>query len=365
MQILTVVVIFSTTVFSADKPKNIILMIGDGMGADYVSASLILLEQETFKRFPYSGFSITGSANKKITDSAAGATALSTGYRTNNYMLALDTLGNPLSTILEEAKAKGKSVGVVSTSSVTHATPAAFISHSDSRAKEFEIADQFVSVQPDVVIGGGTNFFLPLDFEGSREDNKNLADSLKAKGYEYFDNYLDLENYNDGNRIFALLDRDGIPPADKRDYGLNDLTSKAFHLLEKDEDGFFLLIEGSQIDWAGHDNNQEYALSELEDFTEAIDLVLDFAVRDSNTLVVVTADHETGGMALIKNEEPDKEVKMSFNTNSHSANMVGIFSYGPGAENFTGVMENYKIGRKLFSLLGVEKEWGHPETAIK
>ena len=283
--IFTVVVFFTATVFSAEKPKNIILMIGDGMGVDYVSAASILLEKDTFKRFSYSGFSLTSSANRKITDSAAGATALATGYRTGNYMLALDTLERPLETILEAAKKIGKATGIISTSSVTHATPAAFVSHSDSRAKEFDIAEQFIEVQPDVVIGGGTNFFLPLDFEGSREDQKNLTDTIEAKGSKYFDNYDDLEDYSGDAKIFALLDRDGIPPADARNYSLKDLTSKALHYLQNDEDGFFLMIEGSQIDWAGHDNNQPYALNELEDFTDAIDYALDFAEKDSSTLV--------------------------------------------------------------------------------
>ena len=355
--ILTVVTLFATTVFSADKPKNIILMIGDGMGIDYVTASLILLEKETFKRFPYSGFSITASADKKITDSAAGATAMASGYQTNNYMLSLDTLQRPFETILEAAKNKGKASGIISTSSVTHATPAAFVAHTDSRAKEFEIAEQFLDVSPDVVIGGGTNYFLPLDFEGSREDNVNLVDTMEAGGYKYFNSYDQLEKYSGASKIFALLDRDGIPPARMRNYTLKDLASVAVNHLQNNEKGFFLMIEGSQIDWAGHDNNQLYALDELEDFTGAIDFILDFAERDSSTLVVVTADHETGGMALIKNEHPEEEVKMNFNTTSHSANMVGIFSYGPSAENFTGVIENYKIGRKLFEAFEIKKEW--------
>jgi alkaline phosphatase len=326
------------------KPQNIILLIGDGMGTSHVSASVLSLDNDPFRKFLVTGFSVTCSKDKLITDSAAGATAFATGYRTNNGWLSVNPkTGKPMTTIFEVAEKMGKSTGIVVTCAVTHATPAAFLSHIDNRDKQNEIAQQFSKTDVDVVIGGGLKFFR------DREDEINLADTLKKLGYNVFSDFKDLSSDKSGKNFYALLSDEALPHADKRNYSLSELTKIALEKLKKNKKGFVLMVEGSQIDWAGHDNDRQYFLSEMKDFNGAINTALEFAEKDGNTLVVVTADHETGGMAIVGGSNSD--LKLAFTAGDHTAAMVGVFAKGPGQELFTGVYDNYMIGRRLIKLL--------------
>jgi alkaline phosphatase len=337
---------FNLVSFSQEtgRPKNIILLIGDGMGLNYVSASVISLSNNPYKKFQSVGLSITCSADKLITDSAAGATAISTGHRTNNYSLAVDTSNKPLLTIFELAESLGMSTGLVVTSSITHATPAAFISHVNNRKEEYEIAKQISDSNIDVVIGGGRKFF-------NSGGNENLIGKIIDNGYNYFEDVNKILNDPIEKKFYALLEKEGLNKAGNRNYTLGELTKAAISNLNQNKNGFILMIEGSQIDWAAHDNLTENVFLELEDFNTAINTALDFAEKDGNTLVVVTADHETGGMAITGGELNDKRLKLSYSTTGHSAEMVGVFAKGPGEELFRGVFENFMTGRKLFSLV--------------
>lgn len=337
---------------TGSNPKNIIILIGDGMGPGYVSASVLSITNDPYRRFNFSGFSVTVSADKLITDSAAGATAISTGYRVNNLVISLHPDTNePLPTFFELAKRYNKSTGIVATSSVTHATPAAFISHVKNRREEIEIAKQLSEKNIDVVIGGGIRFFTPTSLGGDRKDNLNLINKVINDGYNYYNHFEELSAADQKNKFYALFAKDGLPPSSERNYSLGDLTKIAIDYLKKQPNGFILMIEGSQIDWAGHANNQQYLLNEMKDFNDAINTALDFADLNGETLVLVTADHETGGMSIIDGKLDKSEIKLKFNTGHHTGEMVPIFTKGPGAEQFSGVIDNYIIGRKLFWLI--------------
>jgi alkaline phosphatase len=334
------------------EPKNIIILIGDGMGINYVGASLLQDPNSPFKEFNTIGLSITCSADKLITDSAAGATAIATGYLTNNKYVSVDTLGNPLYTIFEHAEKLGLSTGIVVTSSAAHATPGAFFGHTIDRNDQTLIASQMIDKDVDVVIGGGLKYFLPKNLSGEREDNLNLINTLSEKGYFLPKNYDELRSLPDSiQEIYALFEMDGLPESSKRNYTLGDLTRTALNHLKNDADGFVLMIEGSQIDWAGHDHKSKELLDEMKDFSLAVKEALDFAKKDRNTFVIVTSDHETAGMSIIKGSKDAKALELSYTNDGHTPSPVGIFSFGPGEELFNGIMNINNIGQKLFYLL--------------
>lgn len=334
------------------KPKNIIILIGDGMGINYVGASILQDPNSPFKEFKTIGLSITCSADKLITDSAAGATAIATGYLTNNKYISVDTLKQPLYTIFEHAEKIGLSTGLVVTATVTHATPGAFIGHTNDRNDQTLIASQMVEQDVDIVIGGGLKYFLPKSFAGERDDNIFLTDKLVNKGYALPTSYLELNKLPDSTKQFyALLEMDGLPESLRRDYSLGDLTKKALTHLDNDPNGFVVMIEGSQIDWAGHDHKSKELIAEMKDFSTAVSEALNFAIDDGNTLVVITSDHETGGMSITKGNNNGSELELSYTSKGHTPSPVGIFAYGPGEELFKGFMNINYIGQKLFYLL--------------
>lgn len=334
------------------QPKNIIILIGDGMGINYVGASLLQDPNSPFKEFKTIGLSITCSADKLITDSAAGATAIATGYLTNNKYISVDTLGQPLYTIFEHAEKLGLSTGLVVTATVTHATPGAFVGHTNNRNDQTLIASQMVEQDVDVVIGGGLKYFLPKNFSGERDDNVFLTDKLVNKGYALAKSYTELNKLSDTTKQFyALLEMDGLPESLRRDYSLGDLTKKALTHLKNDPDGFVVMIEGSQIDWAGHDHKSKELMEEMKDFSSAVTEALVFAKADKNTLVLITSDHETGGMSVTKGNLDGSDLELSYTSGGHTPSPIGIFAYGPGEELFKGIMNINDIGQKLFYLL--------------
>ncbi len=350
-KLIAVIFILSSIIFPQQReiPKNIILMIGDGMGLNLITASILRGKDSPFKKFHSIGLSVTCSADKLITDSAAGSTAIATGHRTNNKLVGIDPDNKNLLNIFELAESKGLSTGIVVTSSVTNATPAGFISHVDNRYKELEIASQLTESGIDVAIGGGTKYFLPKP-EGDREDNINLLGKLKSAGYFVTDSFDQLKDIQ-SPKLIALLEKDGLKPADKRNYTLSELVKIALNNLNQKKDGFVLMVEGSQIDWFAGAKELDGTVSEMKDFEGAVNTAMDFAEQNKNTLLIVTADHETGGISITGGEVKEPSVKMEFLTGSHTANAVGVFSYGPGEKEFQGVYNNSEIGQKIFYLL--------------
>ena len=333
-------------------PTNIILYIGDGMGVSQVSAEKLTRGKINLERFKSVGLLTTYSASDFVTESAAAATAMATGFKTYNGALSVSTDQKPLKTVFEYAEEDGKSTGVIATCTITHATPAAFLVHVPGRNEHAEIAEQIVSSGVDVIIGGGWAYFVPDSVEDSkRDDSKYLLKDLEqrmpvVRSLEQFRNVKDVD------KLAAFLAPVHLPKALERNYGLAELTSKAIEILSKNNAGFMLMVEGSQIDWAGHDNNLVDILAEMNDFDAAVGVGLDFAEKNGNTLVVVTADHETGGFAINNGSLETREITdAGFTTGSHTAVMVPVFAYGPGEEGFTGIQDNTIVGKRLIELL--------------
>jgi alkaline phosphatase len=333
------------------KARNIILMIGDGMGVAQIYAGLTANKGHlNLERITNIGFSKTYSSNDYITDSGAGATAISTGNKTYNGAIGVNKDSIPCKTILEYAEDHGKSTALIASSTITHATPASFIAHQKSRKNDEEIAKDFLKTDIDVFFGGGLNHF------NKRNDAKDLTAQLIQKGYQMVYS-PDSIKYADGNKIAGLL-YPGSPPkySEGRGNMLMDGSLKAIEILSKDDDGFFMMIEGSQIDWGGHDNDTKYIIDEMLDFDNTIGKILDFAEKDGNTLVVITADHETGGMGLVDGNISAGDVKAKYTGGDHTGVMVPVFSFGPGSENFKGIFENTELFYKMMKEFGFNVE---------
>ncbi|WP_010422109.1 alkaline phosphatase [Anaerophaga thermohalophila] len=328
------------------KPKNIILMIGDGMGTAQIFAAYTANGGRlNITNMPYSGFITTQSSDNYITDSAAGGTAFSAGEKTYNGAIAVDVNNQPLTTILEYAEQNGLSTGLVSSSAITHATPASFIAHNESRNNYEDIAADFLKTDIDIFIGGGKSFF------NEREDHRNLLEELENKNYRIFNSLEEASETNDAPMAILTAPKHN-PRWPERGELIPEGTEKAIKVLNKNDKGYFLMVEGSQIDWGGHENNTAYIVEEALDFDRAVGKALELASSDGETLVIVTADHETSGMSINSGDFEKGEIHAKYTTGEHTGIMVPVFAFGPGAEHFTGVMKNTDIFHKMYQLFG-------------
>ncbi len=335
---------------SGKRPKNVILFIGDGMGAAQVYAAMSVSEKPlNLEGFPYSGFSKTYSADNYITDSGAGGTAIACGVKTKNGMIGVTPDGSPVNSIIAVARKNGMSTGVLSTSAITHATPASFVANNTGRGNYEEIAEDFLNGTVDVFIGGGENHFR------SRKDGADLTEGLKKLGYDVVYTLEELKK-SQSSKLAALLAKEHMPPAGEgREGVLGEMTRKAINTLSRNKKGFVLMVEGSMIDWACHEKNFDYTVSEMLDMDDAVGVALEFARRDKKTLIVVTADHETGGLTLTGGDMNNKTVRSEFiQSGSHTAVMVPVFSFGPGAERFSGINDNTFFFNEFKTLLRLE-----------
>ena len=323
------------------RPKNIILLIGDGTGLNQITLSRMAISGVNSRLYidqlPYSGISLTHSADNIITDSAAAATAWATGTKTKNKFISVTPNEKLLTSLTEALFEKGFLSGIVATSSITHATPAAFYAHVNNRYKEKKIASQLQNSNINIAFGGGLNFF---DLSATNDQIKYIYD-------------LDeLKNINTSSkRIIGLFDNDGIRRSPDRP-SQQLMTKKALDILAKrtaECSGFFLMTEGSQIDWASHDNDASRMIAEFRDFDLSIKYAVEFINTRDDTLLIVTADHETGGLQILK--EDNDLVHIQWGTGSHTGVPVGVFSYGPGAELFTGTMDNTEIHTKILEII--------------
>ncbi|HLF63730.1 MAG TPA: alkaline phosphatase [Saprospiraceae bacterium] len=333
--------------------KNIILLIGDGMGLAQITGGMYLNKNNTaLEKFPVVGLHKSHSSDNLITDSASGATAFSIGEKSFNGAIGVAADGKPKETILEEAEKRGLATGMLATSSIVHATPAAFIAHVPDRRQYEDIALYFLRTPIDIFIGGGRSYFT------RREDGRDLYQELQGKGYVIAD-YLgqsiaQVDISTDLNFAYFTADKEPLPVLSGRDYFVPATHKILDYLSHRGDNGFFLMIEGSQIDWGGHANDAKYVLSEFKEFNIVIDICFEFAKRKGNTLVVVTADHETGGFTIIP-ESTMNELKVSFSTGDHTAVMIPVFAYGPGSDRFAGIYENNTIFRKMREAYGWSK----------
>lgn len=333
-------------------------MIGDGMGLSSVSMMQLMnnYEPTIFDQAENIALQKTYSADNRVTDSAASGTALASGVKTNNTMLGMRPDLSHAESIMELAQSKGMATGVVVTTYLQHATPAAFYAHIDSRHKLAEISEQLLQSKLDVAIGGGMAFF-----EERYGDKEEAQKAIEEAGFEYVSSMEELENADNNSRTLALVS-DKEVGADSGSY-LAEATSKALTMLEaqskgkgkRSKRGFVLMVEGSLIDSMGHGNNAEAQQKEMESFMQAIEVAVEYARQHPDTLVVVTADHETGGLALISANADfnlaEQGVEFKWSTGGHSGQMVPIYLYGAGAEWINGIMENTELNAKLKALI--------------
>ena len=362
--------------------KNVIYLIGDGMGFGAVS-TLLLTEDDTtgFEMAPVIGLHETCSANNYVTDSAAGGTALATGTRTNNGYAGADPDGKQLTSVLRKAQTYGMKTGIVVNTTLTEATPAAFYAGVTSRKFVYDIAKQFTESEVDLAIGGGLDHFI------GRPDSLDLTATLIEKGYDVYLNWESvLETESDkfvgilplydlhrreknngeasaaeGQEVclaaqMAALNED----ADREHLSeptvyLEKATAKALEVLSRNnKDGFFLMIESAIIDGYGHNNDGEGMVVEMQEFNRTLRQMIEYVNQHPETLLVVTADHETGGTGVYYNgHTPGNEgpLRLKFSTSGHTGTVVPIFAYGAGAENFAGVMKNIDVPAKIDALI--------------
>ncbi|TAN71283.1 MAG: alkaline phosphatase [Methylobacter sp.] len=338
------VVLLSCTALDKVKPetriKNIIMIIGDGMGPQQVGLLLSYARQA-----PHSvianritaldrmmeqgrlGISMTYAADTLVTDSAASATQLATGKFVGAEMLGLDKDGNPQENIIEKAKRMGKATGLVSDTRITHATPAAFAAHQTHRSQENSIPEDLLATGADVMLSGGLSYWLPksandknssihqqllqmtgnsVEIKSSRKDDKNLLTIAQQKGYTLTFNKAQLQQAT-GKTLGLFADSgmaNGIVETQNRDNilhtqpTLKEMSEQALEILGRNKQGFFLMIEAGQIDWAAHRNDTGLLLHEMLRFNDTLNGVLDWAENRQDTLIIVTADHETGGLGF-------------------------------------------------------------------
>lgn len=340
----------------------IILFIGDGMGSFHRQAaqwySVGQSGELVMDTLDYSGLSKTASANNLITDSAASATAIATGNKTNNGMISVSPTNQPLTTILETAQEIGLSVGLVTTVQMSHATPAAFAAHVESRTMMNEIAEQIISHRVNILFGGGESYFLPTTSSGCypnpgvRGDGKNLITQAQNNGYTYVctEDELDLiipENEHLVLGLFAdeAMTRPFSPSLEK-------MTGTAIEILSQDPDGFFLMVESGQIDVAAHQNDALNVIGDTLALDRAVTVALSYAAKNPKALVIVTADHETGGLSLSLNPtgSPSEDgpfympdgtpFYVNWSTTYHTGVDVPTTAQGYLAHHFIGTYEN-------------------------
>lgn len=356
-----VFLIAASVIVGADKPKSVILVISDGTGVSQITSLRYAEEDFQFSRFSVVGLFTTHANDKLITDSAAGGTAFATGQKTNNGMVAMLPDGTRIQTVLELVEKQGKATGLVATSQITHATPATFSAHVEDRDNEMEIARQQAVAGIEVMLGGGQQFF-------AENDSGDLTKQMQEDGYRYISTKQTLESVNTQStkKLIGLFAKKGMPTASKRDISLAQMTQTATEILDNDEDGFFLMVEASQVDWAGHDNDGPEVVAEMQDMNSALKWMLDYRESHPDVLVLWVSDHETGGMAIgygVSGHEREgvnvdygptaQKGRMEFGWTSdgHTGQMIPAFAIGPGAEHFSGVYDNTDIGKRLFKLL--------------
>ena len=321
-------------------PRSIIFIIADGTGIGQYSLSYYANGSFAPARFDHVGLVATHpnhgeceSTCKRVTDSAASGTALSAGIKTYNGAIGVDRDTLAIKTMLEWAEEKNMSTGLVASSTVTHATPASFAAHVDSRRKEKEIARQFAETEVDVILGGGKMFWPD-----------SLIAAYESRGGQYINN-IDAP-LEPGKRLLGLFADKALPPVHEgRDPSTTEMARLAISKLEENLNGYFVMIEESQVDWGGHSNSAEYIKGEMASLNELVNFTLDYQIEHPDVLVVLTADHECGGVAV--HDSKDSNLDIRFTSDYHSANFVPIWATGPGSEVFDAFMDNTEIGKQL------------------
>ncbi len=340
---------------SVKAPKNVILMIGDGMGLTQITAALYSNNNKLFlEEFFIIGLQKTYASDNLITDSAASASAMACGVKTYNGAIGVNRDTMPVQTILEEARSNDLATGVITTSTIVHATPACFLAHQPERKMYEEIAEDVARSGADLLIGGGKKYF-----DQRTIDDLNLYEQLVDKNYQvsdYFQSDFKTMEYTTNKKLaYFTANYDPIPFAQGRDYLIPAVQMAPEFLEARSNKGFFLVIEGAQIDWGGHANDLDYLVQETLEFDRAIGEILKYAKENGETLVIVTGDHETGGLSINLGSRMN-ELKASFTTEYHTGALIPVYAFGPGAELFGGIYENTDIHKKIRQVFQFENQ---------
>ena len=341
------------------KPvKNLIMFLGDGMGINQIDLARIEYYGASgrlhMERMPFTALLRTHSANHLITDSAAAATAYAIGVKTANKMIAMTPDLLARRTIMEAARDRGMATGLITTTRLSDATPAAFAAHVAHRSEQSEIALQMAASRINVLVGDLAYFFPQSDPRSLRQDDIDVIDIARRNGYVFVETEAEwskatashvLANFSNN----PLDGEHGEPQVDT--LSLAQLTRKAIELLEQDNDGFFLLVEEEGIDTGGHRNEYRYMLEHLKNLDDAVGVGLQYALRKSNTLVLVLSDHETGGLTFSKEKRVDNDYVAEWSTAGHTGQSVPLFAFGPHSERFSGAMDNTDVPLMLAHLL--------------
>ena len=314
------------------------------MGLSQISSGMYSNNNYTsFERSQHVGLIKTHSFDNLVTDSAAAGTAMSSGVKTYNRVVGMDENFNPVKSILEICRDRGYMTAIIATSTIVHATPAAYYSKVKSRYEYDEIASQLSKSNINFFVGGGEKFF------NDRRDKRNLMNEMND--YLFVNSIESFKKIN-SNKIGFLTSYDSpMGKHEGRKPSLEDIVQVTIQKLKSFNKPFFLLVEGSQIDWGGHDNDSEHMISEMLEFDRTVEKVFDFVNIDKNTTVIITADHETGGVAIIDGNIEDSKVVNKYISEDHTATMVPIFSFGPYSSLFSGVYDNTEIFDKLEAII--------------
>lgn len=328
------------------KVKNVILMIGDGMSLMHVYTAWTANRGKLWlENAQATGLSKTWAVKKLVTDSGSGGTSLATGVKTVYHAVGVDPEGKPQTSLVDVAKELGKDAGMAVTCRLWDATPCDFCCHNIDRDKEEELVGDYPTSGVDFVFGGGAQKFT------NRKDGRDIFKELQKKGYHVSRTLDDFFAYDKNSRIFAVPYDKDTPLPDERGDLLARASMKGISLMNQNKNGFFMMIEGSQLDDYGHFNQLDLLMKETLDFDKTIGEVMKWAAKDGETLVVVTADHETGGLTLVNGNKDEGRVECCFSTKDHSGAMVPVYAFGPGAENFTGIFENTDVFKKIKKLM--------------
>lgn len=327
------------------KVKNVILMIGDGMSLMHVYTAWAANRGKLWlENAQATGLSKTWAVKKLVTDSGSGGTSLATGVKTVYHAVGVDPEGKPLTSLVDVAKELGKDAGMAVTCRLWDATPCDFCCHNIDRDKE-ELVGDYPTSGVDFVFGGGAQKFT------NRKDGRDIFKELQKKGYHVSRTLDDFFAYDKNSRIFAVPYDKDTPLPDERGDLLARASMKGISLMNQNKNGFFMMIEGSQLDDYGHFNQLDLLMKETLDFDQTVGEVMKWAAKDGETLVVVTADHETGGLTLVNGNKDEGRVECCFSSKDHTGAMVPVYAFGPGAENFTGIFENTDVFKKIKKLM--------------
>ena len=349
-------VTIQTTFKTGLKPKNIILLISDGAGLSQLWASAMANRGKlNVLQMPYTGYLITQPTDNYHTDSAAGGSAIATGHKTKNRHIGVDSLGNPVQNIPDRLSDIGMRTGIVSNDEITGATPSAFYTHVAERDLSDQIANDILKSKLNLLIGAPSAVF--------EDPDSTLIKHLRSQQFAIRTSVDGLENV-EAKQVLILTEDSVDHKWNKLDSDQSEIKTSyrliehalqpAISFLGKGKKGFFLMVEGAKIDGGGHSNSLSFSISEYLSFDRMVGQALTFAAQDKETLVLVTSDHETGGLVVLDAGMKEGTVLGDFATTDHTGIPVPLLAYGPGAEHFQGFLDNTDIAKIIYKLLQVK-----------